>query len=240
MIRLVCSALLGAMVFWAGAIHANNTSGVFTPDVQQGSADFEYRLSIVPDERGDAVAHRLHFQQALNGSWRYRLIGLVADDGESGYEFSFARFEVQWQFLENETAGWDSALRFEFQIANPDDPPSRARVGWTGKWDLGSEWQFRLNALTGHEFGPDSDDGFLLGGRLQLTRSIAKGWRAGVELFSDLNNRDAIGAFNDQEHQIGPVIKWRSGDWNVLGSVLFGVSEETDDVDIRLHVIRSF
>lgn len=235
-------SIVGAAIgLLAMPAQATNTSSVFSPDVKAGEKALEYRFSFVPDDRGDAFAHRLHYQHAFSESFRLRLIALTADPGIGGWEYRYSRLEAQWQFLEDEEAGWDSALRGELQIADGDDLPSRVRLAWTGKWNLDSGWEFRANFLTGHQFGPGSNDGFLLEARAQVTYPILDRWRLGIEAYNDFNNTEAIGSFNDQEHQVGPILKGKIGEnWSVATSLLFGVTGETDDADFRVHLIRKF
>lgn len=219
---------------------AANTSSVFSPDVKAGERAWEYRLSMAPDESPIAWAQRIHYQHALNDAWRLRLIGLWADGGAGAAEFRYARFEAQWQFLENEQAGWDSAMRFELQIPENDNRPARARVGWTGKWALPAEWELRANVLTGHQFGARSQDGALLELRSQVTAPAGSSWRVGVEGFHNVGRLGRAGSFDDQELQLGPIAKTKFGkDWSVAASWLFGFSDSADDHDFRLHVIRS-
>ena len=65
--------------------------------------------------------------------------------------------------------------------------------------------------------------------------------RFGLEVFNDFNNTKSFGSFDDQEHQIGPVLKAKIGsDWSLLGSLQFGLSDGAADRDYRFHLIRSF
>lgn len=226
---------------FSNALSALNTSSVFSPDVKAGERAWELRSSYLPDESPAEWAQRLHYQQAINEAWRWRVIGLFYDPGQGGAEFQYARLEAQWQFRENETAGWDSGIRYELQIAENDNTPSRGRVAWTGKWNWGEGWEARANFLLGLQFGERSHDGVLVEHRLQFTGPLAGGWRWGLESFHDFNDSRAFGAFDDQEHQLGPILKGKfgGGQWSVATSWLVGISDNADDHDFRIHLIRS-
>jgi len=232
-----CGLLLSA-----AAVRANNTTTVFSPEVKAGSSAFEYRFSFVPEDGvGDSFAHRFHYQRAINDTFRWRLIGLIGDSGPDQLEYRYARFELQHQFIESEDWGWDSAFRYELQIADGDDEPSRARLAWTSKWNWDSGWEARFNLLTGRQFGPYASEGWLLETRAQVTYPIAENWRLGVEMFNDFNDSDDFGGYSEQEHTIGPVLKGSIGDdWKVLAGVVFGVSSSADDSDFRLILTKSF
>ena len=66
-----------------------NTTTVFSPDVKEDTSALEYRSSYVPsdgDERS-AFAHRLHYQRAINDTWRWRLIGQQNRRGDRACDF---------------------------------------------------------------------------------------------------------------------------------------------------------
>ncbi|MCR9259788.1 MAG: transporter [Pseudomonadaceae bacterium] len=219
-------------VVWA------NTSGVFSPDVKAGDRMWEYRTSFEPNDGGveDVFSHRLHYQHALNDQSRLRLIGLQSDNG-GDLEFRYMRVEYQYQYLEDEDAGWDSALRFELQIAEGDDLPHRFRVAWTGKVDVTDRWQLRANLITGREFHSGADSGLSVETRWQATYAVGGGTRFGIEAFNDLNTTDDFGGFNEQEHQAGPIVKMRLGrGWSLDFSYLFGLSDDAPDENLRMHL----
>ena len=215
-----------------------NTSGVFSPDVEEGDRMWEYRTSFEPNDGGqeDVFAHRLHYQHAISGQSRLRLIGLQSDNG-GGLEFRYARLEYQYQYLEHEDAGWDSALRFELQLAEGDDLPHRFRLAWTGKVDVTDRWQLRANLITGREFHSGADSGILVETRWQATYALGGGTRIGIESFNDLNSTDDFGSFNEQEHQVGPIVKLKVGrGWSMDFSYLFGLSDEAPDENLRMQL----
>lgn len=215
-----------------------NTSSVFSPDVSAGDRSFEYRSSFEPGEDGgpDVLAHRLHYQQSLNEQTRLRLIGTLSDK-DQGLEYRYTRFELQHQFHEDEQAGFDSAIRFELQIAEGDDTPSRVRLAWTGKVDATPRWQLRANFLTGKQFDSGARSGMLLETRWQATYKLDNGVRVGLEMFNDLNTTADFGSFNEQEHTLGPILKFGiAKGWKAEASYHAGLSDDASDDTFRLHV----
>ncbi len=181
----------------------------------------EYRSAIDPDD--NSFAHRLHYQYGFTDSLRGRIILQQSGSSFSDLDFRYVRLEAIWQFLEDEKAGWDSALRFELQLADNDDPPSRVRLGWISKVDLTERWQLRGVLKIGRQIGNDSGDGFLLEARAQASYKLNDTFRLAVDYFGDLNDTDDIGGFAEQEHQIGPMLKFNiGGGWEGITGVLFG------------------
>jgi len=215
-----------------------NTSSVFSPDVSEGDRSVEYRSSFEPGEDGgpDIFAHRLHYQQSLNEQTRWRLIGVMSDSDQD-LEYRYTRFELQHQLHEDELDGFDSALRFELQIAEGDDTPSRARLAWTGKVDATPRWQLRANLLTGKQFDSGAKSGLLLETRWQATYKLESGTRIGLEMFNDLNTTADFGSFDEQEHTIGPIVKFDiARGWKAEASYLAGLSDDASDNTFRLHL----
>ena len=229
----------GTLFFGFSSLDGINTSSVFSADVKKGDPSMEYRSGYDPDSND--FAHRIHYQYGFSESWRMRLILLQSKNALDDLEFRYARWEGQWQFLEDEEAGWDSALRFEVQLADFDDVPSRVRVAWTGKKDLNEDWQVRGNFLTGHQFGEKSNDGFLLESRAQISRKLNNQWRFAIDYYGDMNTTKDIGSFDDQEHQLGPLLKFSFND-GFTGNfgALYGISDGAPDKEYRFTLIYGF
>ncbi len=236
--RLLTYAGGMASLCWLSMPALANTSSVFSPDVSEGDRSFEYRSSFEPGEDGgpDTLAHRLHYQQSINGQTRWRIMSQLSDKDE-GLEYRYTRLELQHQLHEDEDAGFDSALRFELQIAEGDDTPSRARVAWTGKVDATPRWQLRANVLTGKQFDSGAKSGLLLETRWQATYKLDSGVRVGLEMFNDLNTTADFGSFDEQEHTLGPIVKFDIvKGWKAEASYHAGLSDDASDDTFRLHV----
>ena len=213
-----------------------NTSTVFSPEVKAGTQALEYRTSYFPSDgdRDKVFSHRLHYQHAFDDTWRLRLIGQQRSvDGES-LDYRYTRLELQQQYQESEDAGWDAAFRYELQISDESDSPHRVRLVWTAKTDIDDYWQLRTNLITGREFGEEDGNGLLLEVRGQATYKLAGGHRLGLEFFSDLNRTTDIGGFDDQEHQLGPVLKGKFGELKYNAGYLYGLSDSVRDHNFRL------
>lgn len=231
-----CRAGCFGLLLAASASLPANTTTVFSPDVSDGEWAWEYRTSLEPEQDGsdDVFAHRLHVQHAFSGTWRARLIVAQRSIGGEALDTRYSRLEIQQQLLEDESAGWDSALRYELQVAH-DGGADRVRIAWTGKWDLDDNWQLRANTLFGREFGDDSDSGILLEGRAQATRRVAPDVRLGLELFSDLGTTADLPSYNGQEHQFGPILKaGLNRNWTLNVGYLRGISDSAPDNNFRL------
>lgn len=227
--------LKGLLLFFltTTGISAQNTGTVFSPDVKPGTQGFDLRFAY--DEDADSLAKRFHYQYAFDDALRLRGIAAFrSDDVEEG-DFRYFRLEGQYQFLEDDQAPFDSALRVELQFADGDDPPSRVRVGWSNQFNLNDAWQVRGILLTGHRFGPESSGGYLLESRAQISRELNESLTLGLDYYGDYNTTNNTGSFDNQEHQLGPVLKFDLiEDLSGMAGVLFGLSDATADREFRL------
>lgn len=227
------------LLFATSQLDAQLTSTVVGSGVSADDRSAQYRLGYIPEN--EAIAHRFHYQHSLSDAWRLR--GIVAWEGDEDTQigFDYFRLEAQWQFQETDEHGWASAFRFELQIPEDRDDPFRGRIGWFTQWAVDEDWQFRTNVLVGRAFGPNNADGFSPELRLQVTRRVTNALRLGVDYFGDFNSTEDFGTFDEQEHELGPVLKIKFGkNWKGLATTLFGISEGAPDTDIMLSLDRSF
>jgi len=229
--------MAGALVPMVSPGHAQNTSGVFSPVVDEGERSAQYRLGLDPES--DALAQRFHYQQALNGELRWRFVGKFRRTDDSDVDYDFARLELLWQ-LTPDGQDHQSGLRFEVRHRS-DDRPGDIGLLWTNQWPLGNDWRLRLIADIGHQIGPGADDGFLLGGRAEVSRKLEAGPSVGLRLFSNYGSTDNFLGFDEQIHEIGPVASFDVGeDWSLLTSALFGLTDSSPDAQFKLWITRTF
>ena len=220
-------------------LRAQNTALVFSPEVIAGEGIVDFRMGYDPHE--DRWAYRNHIQYGFSDSFNLRGLTLHTIDSSGRWDFRFFRIEGLWQFLEDEKAGWDSALRFELEIAEGDDLPSKVRVAWSGMYDIDHNWQIRGNFLTGYEIGPASDSGALFEVRAQVSRRLTDTSRLALDYFGNMNNTEAFGNWESQRHQLGPTLNARLGKTvRVIGGALFGISRTAVNTEYRVVLMRTF
>ena len=232
---------LSVVLFLMGSalLRAQNTALVFSPEVIAGEGIVDFRMGYDPD--ANRWVYRNHIQYGFSDSFMLRGLTLHTIDSSDRWGFRFFRVEGLWQFLEDENAGWDSALRFELEIAEGDNLPNRIRLAWTGMYDIDRYWQVRGNFLTGYEIGPASDPGALFEVRAQVSRRLTKTTRLAFDYFGNMNNTEAFGNWESQRHQLGPTLSVKlSKTINVIGGALFGISQAAADSEYRVLVMRIF
>lgn len=239
-LRLCLIAFLCSGV--ASVASAQNVGGVFGPEVTPGSRALEFRTAFAPpsDGRPDRITSRLHYQQSVTDDLRLRVVVQGADTNVSGFDFDLVQFEAQYQFLEDEKAGVDSAVRLDVLI-NDDVGPNLVSFNSTTDVPLGERWVWRGVVLAQVQFGPDRSDGLFLQTRSSLRYKINKAVNIQAQVFNFYGSTADFPDFRDQVHSVGPALAAKLGQgWSVEASTLFGLTNASSDVDFRVFLTKSF
>ena len=241
--RFIGLCLAALMLFaLTPAAQAQNVGGVFGPEVTPGSRAFEFRTAFAPpsDGRPDRITSRLHYQQSVTDNLRLRAVVQGADTNTSGFDFDLVQFEAQYQFLEDEKAGIDSAVRLDVLI-NDDVGPNLVSFNSTTDVPLGERWVWRGVVLAQVQFGDDRGDGLFLQTRSSLRYKVNKSLSLQAQAFNFYGSTDDFPDLRDQVHSIGPAAAIKLGHgWSVEASTLFGLTNASSDVDFRVFLAKSF
>lgn len=240
--RCLITALLSVLLCQAAA--AQTTSSVSGPDITAGERELEYRLGAAFGDTVDdaAFAHRLHYQQAVGEAWRWRVRAGWRDPSGGGPALDHVQGELHWQLTERTQAGYSTGLRFNARAAARAGEPDEIGASWLNQWRLENGWRVRAMAGLDRELGDAASDDWFLETRASLYRSFDGGLALGLESFNDFGAMgESFGAFDEQSHQLGPVV---SGEIEAAGlawsvGVLFGLSDGADDQDLMLRLERA-
>jgi len=242
---LIRSVVLAAVVvsfLLAATASGQNTTGVFGPEVTPGERSAEVRVAFAPRSDGSEarVASRIHYQHAVTDTLRLRAVLQGADrPGGSDFDFDFVQFEAQWQFLEDETHGWDSALRLDGQIAQ--DRADLTNLHWSNDVPLGESWVLRGILLAGFQIGDSRASGLFLQTRASLRYKLSPNYSLQVQVFNLYGSTANMPAGQNQNHSVGPAVAGKLGrGWSFEASTLFGVTRAAPDADLRLFLTKAF
>ncbi len=220
---------------------AQNTGGVSSPIVRDGTRVLDYRFAFVPGESGnkDRLAHRAQGTFSLDEKRQWRLIAQARDQGgPDGLEFDYLKTEVWWELSEETETRWHSALRFGGAIRN-GGAPDAVGVDWLNQFALSEHLSARANLHTLKEFGDRAADGILLQARASLTYRLESNLDVSLLGFHALGSTDDFGLRN-RAQQAGPVVSGRlGGGWGWTAGNLFGLNDETPDHDFRIWISRA-
>ncbi|MEO0881701.1 MAG: hypothetical protein AAFY34_03110 [Pseudomonadota bacterium] len=221
--------------------NAQNAAGVFGPEVVPGSKAAEVRVAFAPSSNGrpDRIASRFHYQQTVTDNIRLRGVIQGADTDTSDFDFDLVQFEAQWQFREDDIHGWDSAIRFDVQIA--EGRAETLALNWTSDFPLTEKWSVRGHAQGAVQVGSGRTDGLFLQTRYSVSYKTDPGYKLQVQVFNFWGTTSDFQDIDDQVHSIGPAISGPIGDkWSFEASTLLGLTGATSDIDLRLFLTRHF
>lgn len=220
----------------ASTVLADNVGGAFGPVVNPDHRSWQYRAALDPDT--DDFAHRLHYQHALDDDFMWRLIVQGRAPGGSNHGFDYFGAELFWQ-LPNVRDNWQQGVRFDLRFRD-DDRPQSIGFNWMHQIALNEVWRARGLLLLGTDFGENRRDSVGIQTRFQLLHRTTDTLSLGAELYSGYGRADDLQGLDDQTHQIGPIFSWSvAPGWSVFGGPLFGLTDPTDDYNIRLWLTYS-
>lgn len=232
-----CLALAASL---AGASFAQSTSAVSGSEVTAGEHLFDYRFAYSPenDGRDEGFVHRFHYQYGFTERLRGRVLLTLGKRGAEPLKAKTASLEALYQVVERTgKSGWDSAVRLDGNIPLEEGNPGRGRIAWHNQYKFESGVELRGVLLVGREFGDLARRGASIETREEATYKLKSGVRVGVQMFNAYGTTAGFGSFDEQRHQIGPVVKGKIGEHlRYEASALVGVSEAASDADFRLFV----
>lgn len=241
------ASLTAAITFCFSTASAQSLTGnVGSAGVTDGERGVEARIGF--DDDGN-LGSRVHYDHSFTGWYQLRLIGSFSQPDGGDFEFRSFTIEnwLQWSEEADDNSGFKGGLRFAYGFADDSDDTDEAQVRLTVTDKFADGWEWRTNVIAEMETGPGSAGGVDLQTRFKFSRAIdvrafnTNSWRLGVELFSEYGNSRDLADFDDQAHQIGPVIKasWDNGVF-IQAAVRTGLTDGADDGMMKFFIGRGF
>jgi hypothetical protein len=222
--------------------NAANTSGVHGPNVDADDRSLQLRIALSPSDEDDGQDNwgtRLHYQHAFNDRVRGRVILQYRDRGN--FEYEYFRGELLYNFKKQAPDGmWSSGVRLDARQRRSDNP-EQVSLNWTNQWNLANGIRIRGVLIGAWEFGsPRAFSGTEIETRSSISKKLENGLRVGIEMFNEFGEIGDFGSFNDQSHQIGPMIGGSIGGLKYEMRYLAGISNGTRDHNFGLRFNKAF
>jgi len=240
LLKISSLALLAALMTPQIAA-AQNTGGVFPPMVKDGHKSAQYRIAINPDNANGetGIAHRLHYQQSLNGDMMWRIIGQTKKTADSDFDLDFIQAELFWELSDDEDQH-KTGLRLDARLRD-EGRAEQLGLNWMNQFNFENGWSARALILTSVQIGDTGADGVNLQTRGQIARKMESGHTFGIDMFNNYGRTGNIGSFKTQGHTIGPFVAAPFGDGlSLYAGPLFGLSKAAADVEARLWLTKGF
>jgi hypothetical protein len=221
-------------------VEAQNTGGVFGPVVNEGHRSVQYRATYRPGEDGmrDGFAQRVHYQQAIRGDVMWRLVGQVQRTLDSDFDPAFLQGELFWQITPDKQ-DWQTGLRLDLTWRDGDQPES-VGLHWMNQFSLNESTTLRTILLTQKQMGDRALDGVVIQTRGGLYKDLGR-YSMGLEIYSAYGSTSSWRNWNDQIHQVGPVLNYPLSDQSsVYLNWLTGLTDNSPDNSFRVWFTQGF
>lgn len=241
LILWVLSTIFAILLMGGQEAYAQNTGGVFPPNVDIGHRSVQYRAAIDPDNSANDIgfAQRLHYQQAINDDFMWRILGQTRKTDARDVDLDFIGAELFWEFSDNDDR-YKHGVRFDARLRF-DNRAEQLGFNWIHHWNFDKGWSARALLLTAVQIGENSANGVNIQSRTRLAKKLKSGPTIGVENYSNYGNTGNFSGFSGQSHTIGPFASVALGKgFSLFGGPLFGLSQSAPDLEARLWITRGF
>lgn len=247
----ICITGLVGLLMSTPSHAASPIGNVGTAKADDGAFSSEIRFGYTLDDDGDTNDGRFRLRQHIDygvTDW-YAVRVVTEQDKRTNGDFDFRGFAIEnrFQFFERDRNGWDGGIRVIYGVGASAGQPDEIDIRFIGNVPIGERWEWRHNTVVEHEIGGNADDGLALELRNQLTRGIGdfipgtQKTRLGVEIFNDFGVLRDDSSFDDQDHQLGPVMKTQFANGVYLqAGYRAGLSDDAPNHLLKLFVGRKF
>ncbi len=241
MIRRAGGSLLAAMIALAPA-DARATKTVSSPSVTKGETELEWRGSYTHDDDSDS----------RDGAWKQRamtsygfteslMVEFAADlerPGNGGTEYSATKLDFKYEILERGKAWIDLGVKGGY-THSATSSPDKVELKLLAAKDMGN-FSHRANIGLERDIGDDADNvyegTFSWSSRYKASDAI----QPGIELYSNVGDISESSDFDDQSHQLGPVLYGKAGIFNYEAGYLVGLTDASSDGEAKAVVEYKF
>ena len=227
------------LLCFAAPSRAENTGGVFPAAVTENHKSWQYRIALDPDNAAGETgyAQRLHYQQAIDDKFMWRIVGQLRKTMDSDFDPDFLQAELFWE-LSEKGADYTTGFRFDARLRD-GDRPDQVGINWIHGFKLKQGCSARAILLTSTQVGSNTTSGVSFQTRSQLAKRLESGQSIGVEMFNSYGNSKNFGSFDEQDHTLGPIFSAPLGrKISLFAGALFGISDAAPDTQFRLWLTR--
>jgi hypothetical protein len=238
--RIIIAAVISVVCLIVLPQEAQATKKVYSPYVEKGELEFEFRGQYDIDERAskDNLQKYLYaVGYGVTDHWFTEFYGESertknSADEDLNFKFTALKWENRFQLTERGKYFVDVGAYLEYEASFENKHPDNIEAKLLLAKSLGKT-QHRLNLTLEQNIGrhPGED---LVGGLAWSSRYELKEWfQPGFEWHSDFGEIGQTVAFRDQRHQFGPVFYGEIGHFEYDVGYLFGMSDAAPKGEIK-------
>jgi len=225
------------ILFVAGIQEAEATKKVYSPHVEKGEWEIETRGSYDFDDRSsksDKVKEKFAIGYGVTDYWLTEFYGQI-ERGASEEDFDFTEWEWENRFELTEPGEFwvDVGLYVAYELKNGQDKSDKMEGKILLEKSFG-KFKHRANINFEQEVGGDRTSNDLEGGFAWLTRyKLTKLVQPGVEYYIDFGSFQEGNSYDEQTHQLGPVLHGKMGHVEYDVGYLFGLTDPAPEGSLK-------
>lgn len=219
---------------YASPAHA--TKKVYTPYVEAGELELESKTGYDIDDDSDvdgAWKEKLGVGYGVNEHWFTEAYVEFEHEGESDAETTMEAIEWENKFmLTNPGEYWADVGALVEYVYNTSGGVDKIE----GKLLLAkatSNFDHAANIILERQIGEDASNDTEAGFAWNTQYRYSPQFEPGFELYSEFGSLSDGASYDEQKHQIGPVVKGKLGDVKYDVGVLFGASDAAPDASLK-------
>ncbi len=232
---LVAAVVFGSLTMFS-ADEANATKKVYSPYVEKGELEFEWRGQYDNDHdssKDGKQKQKFAVGYGFTDRWFSEVYGVIEKSPDADYKFSEVEWENRFQLTDQGEYWADFGLYTELKAPFENDSAAKAEVKLLAEKDFG-KLVHTANVEFSEEFGDNANGGLGYGFAWKSRYLLDEMFEPGFEYHADFGRFNQDLSHDDQEHLIGPTAygKLPHGFGYDIG-YLFGASEDAPDGVIK-------
>ena len=215
------------------------TKKVYSPHVEFGELEIEYRGSYAFDDRDNKDGKQKHKSAIGYGVtpwWFTEIYGEWENHpGAADNDLKYATTEWENRFQISEPGAWsiDTGFMVELEFAAESDEQDEVKTLLLFEKEM-DQWRHRANPFVEYKYGADEEEEWEAGASWSTTYRLRREFEPGLELHWNYGNVEESHRFDEQEFQLGPVLYGKIGEhFKYDVGYLFGVSESSPDGELK-------
>ena len=237
--RLTRTALL-ALLLAVLSVPASASKSVTSATVSKGETALEWKGEYIVDEDDDregAWKEKIVIGHGFTSFWQSEIEANIQHGGASDDETEFSNLDWKnkFQLTGQKEYGIDTGIRITYSFSGTGDADEIEAKLLAGK-DI-FRTSHRANVIFSREVGEDSGDAVDWGLSWSSRYKYRDSFQPGFEVHSAFGEIGHEGAFDEQDHRLGPVFYGKLGKgFSYDAGYLFGLSDDAPDGTVKAIV----
>jgi FTR1 family protein len=238
--KVTAVVIVGAACLVVLPQEAHATNKVYSPIVEQGELEIEFRGQYDVDERSskdNAQKYKYAIGYGVTNHWFTEIYGESErtkneEDEDLNFKFTAISWENRFQLTEQGQFPVDVGAYLEYEASFENKHPDKLEAKLLLEKSL-TKFTHTLNLSLEQQVGwhPGED---LAGGLAWSSKYRLKQWfQPGIEWYSDFGEIGQMVSYQDQKHQLGPVFYGKVGHVKYDVGYLFGMSDAAPKGEIK-------